>query len=294
MDKNKDIFQIDGITYNFVSDIQSLEPVVDVELLEQASESTLSYIVVASLTPFKCQEKPLFKKKVIVDKDTSGKVYYSIYNTLPEDVLDRLKDFNLEWDTNEYFVLNKKSEEIMGIDNYDDDDFAPIYKSLGLIKRKVVIEHNCDCQGEVCTCDNETLPDDDKEFNTDDLIDLITTLPYEDKEKVLLYIVTNLLSDVDITNVVNTVLDDVASDEEGESESELIADSKIKHISAKQQVANRIRRKNPKVAMALKKRRMRNAKCPKGMSWSSKTNSCRLKDPKRQLAAKRAAMYRMR
>lgn len=146
----------------------------------------------------------------------------------------------------------------------------------------------------------DTLDITDNELNEDELISpepaFVTSInePCECVEalKEELCSIVQTLTAQELDKLVDYALTLVEPSHDGQELDNEILSEAGRHISAKQKIKSKIRRRNPRVKLALKKRRMRNKMCPPGTSWSSKTNSCTKIDPKRSLAMRRAALYR--
>lgn len=113
-----------------------------------------------------------------------------------------------------------------------------------------------------------------------------------DKLLVELLQITSEISVEELDKIIDFAAGLISPSYKPEEVEEKILSEAGRHISAKQKIAKKIYRRKPRVQLALKKRRARNKLCPPGMTYSSKTNSCTLKDPKRSLAMKRAAINR--
>lgn len=238
-----------------LTDILDSEQVLTTEQIELAVTNEKQLVCVVGVDYITIFEaKPIAKTQVVVDKHTDGKLMFSVFETLTESDINIIKDMNLENFEYQFYIIHEKEPE---------NKTAEVVQSLIDIFKS----------GETTTDDEiieESLEDDDD--NVDKLIHMFLQLSDEEQDEVL-----DQIMDCDCNN----------DDNDGML-------MEISHMSDKQRLMAKLRRQKPSVKLALKKRRMRSSKCPQGMAWSSKTNTCKLKDPKRSLSMKRAATYRMR
>lgn len=236
-----------------LTDILDSEQVLTTEQIELAvtNEKQLVCVVgVDYITIF--EAKPIAKTQVVVDKNTDGKLMFSVFETLTESDINIIKDMNLENFEYQFYIIHEKEPENKTAEVVQ--SLIDIFKS-GETTNDEVIE--------------ESLEEDDDD-NVDKLIHMFLQLSDEEQDEVL-----DQIMDCDCNNDDGMLME-------------------ISHMSDKQRLMAKLRRQKPSVKLALKKRRMRNSKCPQGMAWSSKTNTCKLKDPKRSISMKRAATYRVR
>lgn len=240
-----------------LTDILDSEQVLAIEQIELATANEKQMVCIVGVDYITIFEaKPIAKTQVVVDKHTDGKLMFSVFETLTESDLNITKDINLENFEYQFYIIHEKEPE---------NKTAEVVQSLIDIFKNA--ESTEEGEEEVL---EESLEEDDDD-NVNKIIHMFLQLSDEEQEEIL-----DQIMDCDCNDTNDGML------------------MEISHMSDKQRLMAKLRRQKPSVKLALKKRRMRNSKCPQGMAWSSKTNTCKLKDPKRSISMKRAASYRVR
>ena len=190
---------------------------------------------------------------------------------------------NYSFDNNEYpkfYVINKVID--VSLDEFDG------------IGDRVIKEACCD------ECDRNNLKMD----IIKQIVEMLSVLSPEHVDVIADYvynIVEMLTGDDTVTengvsniNSMLSQLNAMVSDGKGmtKDDGKDIKESAINHLTPQERLKGKLKRRQPGVKRALKIRRMKNKKCPKGTSWSSKTRSCTKIDPKKSRTMKRVAKFR--
>lgn len=251
---NEKTIKVDDQEYK-LTDILDSEQVLTIEQINLAVTNEKQMVCVVGVDYVNIFEaKPIAKTQVVVDKHTDGKLMFSMFNEFSENDLNIIKDINLENFEYQFYIVTVKEPE---------NKTAEVVQNLiDLFKNSETDDNNEEVLEESLT--------EEEQNEVNKIIHMFFDLSDEEQDEVL--------------SQINDCDDD--------DDSGMLME--ISHMSDKQRLMSKLRRQKPSVKLALKKRRMRNAKCPQGMAWSSKTNTCRLKDPKRSISMKRAATYRVR
>lgn len=291
-----------------LTDILDSEEILTVEQLEMAVANKNQYICVVGVDYIDIlEQKPIAKTSVVVDKLTDGKLMFCVFDTLTQTDLQVIKDTNLELSDYQFYIVQEQDEEsatkevvqdlIDMFKEQEDDDFEEEEEEGEEEELKESFEEEEYEQEDYLFEPNYA---EEEENALDMLVEEFRALSEDDQVEFLKII---FLEDEDLENDEIIVEEDPQNPQEPEYEEVEHTDEfgytytllqEVKHQSAKSRIRAKLRRKNPRTKLALKKRRNRNKTCPPGTSWSSKTNTCTVKDPKRQIQAKRAAQVRFR
>lgn len=296
-----------------LTDILDSEEILTVEQLEMAVANKNQYICVVGVDYIDIlEQKPIAKTSVVVDKLTDGKLMFCVFDTLTETDLQVIKDTNLELSDYQFYIVQEQEEEsatkevvqdLIDMFKEQEDDDEEDFEDDEEDEEEEELEESFDgeeYEPEDYLFEPSYAEEEEEENALEMLVEEFRALSEDDQVEFLKMI---FLEDEDFEDDEIIVEEDPENPQEPEYEEVEHTDEfgytytllqEVKHQSAKSRIRAKLRRKNPKTKLALKKRRNRNKTCPPGTAWSSKTNSCRVKDPKKQIQAKRAAQVRFR